>query len=223
MSTKKTTTTTNQYDPTSKAAQEALTKGGSSVMQGYMNNPFSNPAYTQGLQQSMRGATQAGQNNMAALQSQMRTSGMSGGAANAFQMAQMGRIGRANSALMSQANISNVQNALSRQMGAAQSGLNYNPLQTGQNAVQQTSGTGTWLPQLAGAALGAGMGMMTGGMSSALGAFGGGSVGGVSDPALGSPGYMPTNINYGTSAPNPFLFGGFGGPGMAGGMPQWGS
>jgi hypothetical protein len=194
MSTTKTTKTSNQYDPASTAAYQNLIKGGSSVLSGYMNNPFGNPAYTMGLQNSMRGATQQGANNMGVLNQQLRTSGMASGGGNAFQMAQMGRVGRANASLLSQANIGNVQGALNRQFSAAGQGLAFQPLQTGQTATQKTSGLGTWLPQVAGMALGG----LTGGLGGALGGMfgGGGGSGAFTNPSLMAGPAAP---------PNPFM------------------
>lgn len=156
------------YDPTSLGNYNSLTGSGTSVLSGYMNNPFTNAMYTMGAGQSQKGAAQGGSNNMQALQQMMRTSGMSGTAGQGFQQAQASRMGRANQGMMAQANTSNVMGALQRQMQATGMGMSFNPLLKGTSgnsqSTQTTGGLGTWLPQL----IGAGLGAATGGISSAM-------------------------------------------------------
>lgn len=158
-----------QFNPVAQGAYNSMVGSGSNVLNQYMQNPLSNPMYNLGLQQSMKGASQAGQNNMGALQSQMKTSGMGGTAGQGFQTAQTAQMGRANQAMSSQANMANVMQALQRQMSATGMGMSFSPQMTGTSGSSQsqtsTGGLGTWLPQL----LGAAGGMMTGGLSSMLG------------------------------------------------------
>lgn len=211
MSTKQESTSNNtlNYDPSSLALYKKLTSGGGNVLSQYMNNPLSNPWYNLGLGQSMKGATQLGQQNMNTMTNNMKVSGIGGGAGNAFQQAMTSNIGRGNQSLRSQANLGNVFQALQRQMTATGMGMSFNPLLTGESgkSTQQTSGLGTWLPQLLGSLAGAGMSAATGGMSGAAGkAFQTVGAQGASVPLFGS---LPA-MGGGSSAPNPFLFGGMG-------------
>ena len=221
MSTQQQTSSNNQstlqFNPLAQGDYNQLTGAGTGVLTGYMNNPFGNASYNLGLQNSMKGASQAGQNNMGALASIMKTSGMGGTAGQGFQGAQQAQMGRANQSMMSQANLSNIQAALSRQMAATGMGMSFSPQMTGQsgtsNSTQSTSGLGTWLPQL----MGAGLGAMTGGL------FGGGGGGGgsVMQPSYMSPGTAPTmpapfagyaGMPSGSAAPPPaWMAQGFGG------------
>ncbi len=161
------------YDPSSLSLYKNLTGAGGKVLSGYMNNPFGNPAYTMGLQQSVRGATQAGANNMQALTQRMKASGLTGQAGAGFLQAQGAQQGRANQSLLSQANIANVMAAMQRQLGATGMGMSYSPLMTGENSQGQStttkSGLGTWLPQLIGAGVSGLMAAGTGGASLAMG------------------------------------------------------
>lgn len=215
MSTKQETKSQNtlNYDKGSKSNYDSLTGAGTNVLSQYMKNPFNNSFYNMGLGQSQAGATAQGSNNMSALMSQMKTSGFAGKGGNAFQMGQMGKIGRSNASMMANANTSNVMSALQRQMTATGMGMSYNPLLTGTSGTQTqtTSGTGTWLPQLLGAAGGAAMGFATGGASTlAQGASsamkmpsymsGGSAFAGAPSGSSGIFGTVP-----GMSAPSPFM------------------
>jgi hypothetical protein len=208
MSTKNETDSQNtlNYDPASLALYKKLTQGGGNVLSQYMNNPFGNAWYNLGLGQSMRGATQLGQQNINALTNNMRVSGIGGGAGNAFQQAMMSNIGRGNQALRSQANMGNVFQALQRQMQATGMGMSFNPLLTGETgkSTQTQSGLGTWLPQLIGTLGGA-----------AMGAFGGGAMGAGAMPGMPKTG-GPMSVSGGfgnlmplptPGAPSPFMFG----------------
>lgn len=218
MSTTNETTGSNslQFNPIAQGVYDQLIKGGGNVLSGYMNSPLSNPAYNLGAAQSQKGAQQAGANNMASLNQNMLTSGMSGQAGAGFKQAQMAQTGRANQAMSSQANVSNVLAALQRQMTAAGTGLSFSPQLTGSTSkqTQTQSGLGTWLPQLLSGIAGAGMGAMTGGMSAAM-PFG--SVGGQSDPALGKISSMPGFAG----APSGGLPGTLPGGYQSNGVPPW--
>lgn len=185
-------TSTLNFNPAAQNIYNQLTGSGGSVLSGYMNNPFGNAMYQMGAGQSQKGAQQAGSNNIQALLQNMLTGGIGGQSGQGFQTAQMAQTGRANQSISSQANISNVMSALQRQMAATGMGMSFSPQLTGQSGnfsqQQTTGGLGTWLPQL----LGAGLGAATGGLFGGMGGGGGfGSVGGVSNPGLGSPSYMP--------------------------------
>lgn len=209
MSTTQNTSGSNtlQFNPISQNLYNTLTSGAGNILSGYMNNPFSNPAYQMGAAQSQKGAQQAGANNISALMQSMRTSGIGGQAGAGFKASQLAQTGRANQAMSSQANVSNVLAALQRQMSAAGTGLSYSPQLTGSNSMskQWQSGLGTWLPQ----ALGAGLGALTGGLGAGMG------LGNIGDQ--GAPSMVSSIMNPGT-------FGSLTGmqmPGMAG-MPSGG-
>lgn len=184
MSTKKQTDQSSKntlnYDPKSKGLYDQLTQGGGSFLQGLINNPFGNASYKLGLGQSMKGAAQGGQNNINALMQNQKVSGLGGNAGAGFLQAQLGKTGRANQSMMSNANLSNVMNALQRQMTATGMGMSFNPLLTGETGksqtTEQTSGLGTWLPQLLGGLASGAMGAMTGGASMAAGPAMGGAM-----------------------------------------------
>jgi len=168
------TTNTNQqsnlqFDPQSLSTYQKLIGGGGNVLSQYINDPFGNAMYKFGQSASQAGAQQLGNQNMQMLNQLMRTSGFGGQAGAGFLGAQQARTGRANQAMRSQANLSNIQSALARQMGATGMGMSFSPLMTGQTSkgsqTTSTSGAGTWLPQVIGAGLGAammGMGSMGG-------------------------------------------------------------
>lgn len=209
MSTTNTTTGSNQstlqFNPLAQGVYNNMISGGGSVLGGYINNPFSNAMYQMGASQSAKGAQQAGQTNMQALLQNQKALGLGGKAGQGWLGAQQAQTGRANQAMSSQANVSNVLAALQRQMAATGMGMSFSPQLTGQsgtfNQQQTTSGLGTWLPQLMGAGLSAGLGAMTGGASSVLGG------------AMKMPSYM----NGGPAMSSAFP--GFGASGMQGTIP----
>jgi hypothetical protein len=191
-----------QFNPLAQQSYNSLIGSGTGVLQGYMNNPFGNPTYQLGAAASQKGASQAGQNNMGMLQQLFKTNGMGGTAGQGFMAGQNAQMGRANQSMMSQANLGNIQSALSRQMAATGMGMSFSPQMTGQsgtsNSTQSTSGLGTWLPQLLGSA--AGM---------AMGGFGGGGGSSPTAAPSASPSGMPTSnpfagfTNYNPGLNNP--------------------
>lgn len=190
-----------QFDPGSLSTYQSLTGSGADVLKQYMNSPLKNPMYNLGLQQSMQGANQSGQNNMQALQSIMKTSGMGGTAGQGFSAAQQAQMGRANTSMSSQANISNIMAALQRQMGATGMAMSFSPLMTGSsgtsNSQTSTGGLGTWLPQLIGSAAG----MAMGNPMAAKGLAGMGSNAAGSAPAFsGGMGSMSSAMNMPSNA-----------------------
>src|SRR6266436_5470962 len=77
-----------------------------------------------------------------------------GGASSPAALEMQQNQGRANTNLQANLGFLNpVHNALGLQQGAMQLAAGYRPLQTGGTQVQSTGGLGTWLPQVAGAAL----------------------------------------------------------------------
>lgn len=206
MSTKNTTTSQNQYDPQAMNTYQGLQGGLGSAIGGYMNNPFSNPFMQTQMQMGNQQANLYGGTAMSNISRNMTASGM-GGSNNPAALEMMNNQMRATSGMRANLGFLNpMQNAFTAQQNAMGLASQYRPLQTGGTQTQTQSGLGTWLPQLAGAAIGAvGMGM-TGGMS---GAGGGGSMFskmGQAMPAAsgmafgGSGGYnMPSNPGYDNS------------------------
>lgn len=161
------------FNQTGLNAYNSLVGSGSNVLNQYMNNPFGNPMYQFGQAQTQAGAKQLGQQNMNTLMQNQKVSGLSGNAGAGWLGAQKAQTGRANQAMASQGNISNIMNALQRQMTATGMGMSFSPLATGQSSsgtqTSSTQGLGTWLPQLLGAGLGAASMFGTGGASTAAG------------------------------------------------------
>lgn len=185
MSTQQTTTsnqdTNLKFDPGSLSLYQDLTKTGGGILKGFMNNPFGNPFYRMGAGQTDKEAQALGQQNINVVNQLQRVSGLGGNAGTGWLQAQMARTGRANQALRSQGQISNIMAALQRQIGATGMGMSYSPLMTGQSAsgkqTTETSGLGTWLPQVLGAGLGMATSMATAGAGGGGGGFGGGGAG----------------------------------------------
>lgn len=221
MSTTNTTTGGNQsnlqFNPISQGIYNNLTGTGGNALWQYITSPFNNPSYNAGSAQSQAGAKQAGANNTAALQQNMLTSGIGGVAGAGFKNAQGAQTNRANQSMTSQANISNVIQALQRQMSAAGSGLSYSPQLTGQsgtfNQNSTQNGLGTFLPQLLSSGLGAAMGAMNAGSSGQMNAAG-------TAPAFdGGVGSLQSAMNMPSGSWMPMQMAGMGSSGLAGMMP----
>ena len=221
MGTTNTTTGSNtsqlQFNPLAQGVYNNLIGGAGQQLQGYINSPFSNPQYTLGAAQLQAGAKAAGQQNMNMLNQNQLAQGLGGQAGQGWLGAQRAQTGRANQAMSSQANIQNVLAALQRQQSAIGTGLSFSPQLTGQTGqFSQTSsmgGLGSWLPQLLGAGLSAGIGAANagGGTSGLFANPTGGSVGGVSNPSLMSPSYMPSMAGVNPAQLQGMVPGGYGG------------
>jgi hypothetical protein len=202
MSTKQTTDQSTKFDPGSMAAFQQATPAWMQPAQGYAQSPFSNPFFQTQQQLGTRQAQNLGGMATGNVTRNLTASGLFGGGSQSpagLEMLQ--NQGRANTGLQSQLGFLNpLQNALALQQNAMGLLQGYRPLQTGGTTVQSTGGLGTWLPQLAGGALG----MATGGGFGALGKmFGGGG----------------SNFNYGGANASPM---GFSQPSGGGGLGPWG-
>jgi len=265
MGTKKTSTTTNQYDTQSmnnyhswqnfmmgggafnNPLFNAATKGGQGAAQagggfgglmGLVANPFSSPFFNLNLQQQTKGASAlAGRNMQNALLNFGRT-GFGTGATGGMRTQLLSGLNRMGSGMQYGGFMNAVNQAQSDRWNAASLGssLFSNPLQTGQQNVQKTSGLGTWLPQVVGGALAIGAAPFTGGASLAglgslmgkgagmdsgytpSGAFGGGSptgYGGFNNYLSNNPGFGVWQPNLGTMPQGASSFPmGFGTPGI---------
>jgi hypothetical protein len=154
--------TTNQYNQAGMNAYNAFQPQLQSILGGYASNPFGNPFYQLNLSSNMAQAGRSvGNMNQNAL-SQFNMTGM-GGAPNGALTSLKAQLGRYGSGVYANAFQNAASNAFTNQMGALNTMAGYRPLQTGQT--QQTSGLGTWLPQVAGMAIAGAAAPFTGGAS----------------------------------------------------------
>jgi hypothetical protein len=173
MSSKKTTTTqqetTNKYNPLAMGAYERGVGSGMDVLQQFMQDPYKNAFFLQQLGMINRQASQMGQRGMSNIGRQAQMSGWGGNMGAAWQQSQQARQGRATSGLMAQGQNALLPQFAAMRMGAAQEALRFQPLQTGQSmtgtSTTKSSGLGTWLPQVLGAAAAIGLAPFTGGTS----------------------------------------------------------
>lgn len=214
MSTKNTTNSTSatgfQFDPTSMAAYTKNLGINMPFLQGNVTDPYSSNAFQQestinrdqAQRQGQRGVSNATQNGAAMGYS------TSGGTANGL----IQRAGQNTNAMAGQGFRSAITNANTRQMQSSQMLSAFQPLMTGSNSnsssVSQQSGLGTWLPQVAGMALGA--------ASSGLFSSGGGGTSPDGSP-MTAIGNNPSMLGSGASIQPPNYGMGLGGfPGMTG-------
>jgi hypothetical protein len=171
MSKKTTTTTTNQYDPTAKSAYDAQVAAGSNALLGEINNPTGNMFFQQ--QQQMQNLNNANMFGSAqqALNQRLQQQGISPN--SPLYQQQLGQLQRQQMAAQSQGYNQLLLNAGNLRQSAISSAMSFNPLQTGSTQVQKTGGVGSWLPQIAGAAVGGVMGLATGGLSGVASNMGG--------------------------------------------------
>lgn len=157
MSTKNTTTgsTGFNFDAGSMAAYQKNIGTTMPFLRSNVTNPYGSDAFKQESTANQQQATQMGQRGVSNVTNNAAAMGYStnGGMFNSM----LQRAGQATGSLQAQGFRSAVGNANTRQMASAQMLNSFQPLMTGSNStsVQQQSGLGTWLPQLAGAALGA--------------------------------------------------------------------
>lgn len=199
------------------AAYNSLIPQMSSTVSNLMSSPLNNSFFQNQLAQQQQTASQIGQRNISNVASNTRAGGGLLSGAGGFKTASLNNAMLSNSASQSGAFNSSLNTALSNRNFAVQSAEGFNPLQTGSQTQQSKSGLGTWLPQVAGAALGA----ATGGLS---------GLGGAVASSVGNTGAGGLAAQYGMSqasqaAPSPYA-GGFGtnplaGASSNGGMMPW--
>jgi len=203
MSTKKQTSSSssNVFNPNSEANYNALNSMGVGALQSEINNPYSNMFFNNQLGMGNQ-AISAG--NSAAMNAITQRAAALGGnnsaltnwnISNQARSAQAQRAGLFGNLLL---------NAGQMRQGAIGGALSYMPQITGQtsNSSETTSGLGTWLPQVAGLAMGA----FTGGASAAVPGFqtAGNLLNhptnplpnygpGMAAPTLPTPGFNPSN------------------------------
>lgn len=173
MSTKNTTTSSGstgfQFDPNSMGAYQKNLATNMPFLQSNVTNPYGSSAFQQQSTINSDQAAKMGQRGVSNVANNAAAMGYSTSGAGFNSMLQ--RAGQQTNALQASGFRNAVTDANTRQMQSSQMLNSFQPLMTGSNnnstSTQQQSGLGTWLPQLAGAAVGAGMGMATGGASSA--------------------------------------------------------
>lgn len=230
MSTHKTDTQQFQFDPGAMKQYQGLTSAFGNTAQGYMQNPFGNPFMQTQQQMGTRQAQNLGGTQMSDLVQNMLRSGMQGGASSPAGLEMQQNQARANTGM--QANLGflqPMQNALQQQDFFSQLASQFRPLQTGGKQTETTSGLGTWLPQLAGAGLGAlGAafgGGLPGGFFNSLGNHpnapsGGGGWQNIGPaPDLGFGGAMPGGASFNMPMMGGGSMGGYGGAGTPPPMP----
>lgn len=154
--------TTDQFDPASMDAYHQLLGKSSGVLQDYMSDPFKSTFFNQMLGM---GQANIGQQNQTSLNQLTRNAQAMGGGGNSnpYLQSLMAQQGRGASAQQSGLFGNLLNNANQSRMWATQQAAGFKPLQTG--STQQTSGLGSWLPQLIGAGLGVAGGIASGGIS----------------------------------------------------------
>jgi hypothetical protein len=197
MATNNNTNSSNQYNQGSMNTFQNLNSSFGNAISGEINNPYNNMAFNTQLQMQNKSNAAQGASQTQALQQRMQAMGQNPNSPlYASQLNKQMRQQSGNNANSYNNLLLQAQNL--RQNAIGQAGA-YKPLQTGQNTQQTQSGLGTWLPQVAGAALGA----ATGGMSGMFTGAPQGSLGGsgfFSGAAQGPQGMM--NPNSGVSGAN---------------------
>ena len=219
----------NNYNPAAMAAYNAAIPQWQAGMSGFAQNPLQSGFFQNFLGQQQRNIGQAGQSQMSTMLNNFNQAGLS--SSSPFAQSQMAAQGRAQSAQQSGGFNSLLQSYLPLQMQALQSLGGFNPLVQGGTSTstqagnqkmtgssqqtQQMSGLGTWLPQLAGGALGLATGGLGGGLSSGVKSLM--NKGGMQmpQPSGGMNNYSGLNMQ------NPFMYGSAGAPsfGNAGNFP----
>ena len=195
MGTKKTSTTTNQYDPSSMNRYQGWQGSMYPQLQNLFSNPLASQFFNLNSQQQMKAATSfSGRNMQNALMNFGNTGVGSGLSSSGMRNQLLSGLNRYGSQLGYQGFMNAVNQAQSDRWNAASLGQSMfgQPLQTGQTNVQKTSGLGTWLPQVAGAGLAGLAAIGTGGASllpTILGGAGGGTASALSQNpgAFGGP------------------------------------
>jgi hypothetical protein len=190
MGTKQQTNTSNQYNQAGMTAYNSFQPQLMSSLLQMSQNPLGNSYFQNQLAQQQAQSQQIGQRSTSNALQNLRTGGGVLSNSGGFTAAMVNRNNIANSGMQANAFNSSLNSALSNRNMALASMQAYQPLQTGQQSTQTTSGLGTWLPQLAGAAAGAfmpGIGSMLGGASFSSGYGGAGQLGGSAAGAMGMP------------------------------------
>lgn len=165
MSTKQTTNSTNtlNYDPTAKGAYTNLIGQGATALTDFIQNPLQSTFFNNMLGTAYKAAGQQGTARNSNIFGNLAASGMSGKALPGFTSSLLAAGSRATSANKSASLNSLLNTAYQARLGATGQAMSFQPLMTGSQGTSTTTtgGLGSWLPQLAGAAIGGvtGLGM----------------------------------------------------------------
>ena len=175
MSTKKTTTASQAgvFDPGAMQQYQSLTGAGGQALSDEIRNPYGNMFFNQQLGMQRRQIGQGFQQGQQALQQRAQAMGINPSSPAYFS--QLNKLQRQMQSEQSQGYNQLLLGASNIRQGAISQAMNFRPLQTGQHGVQteQSSGLGTWLPQVAGMGLSLATGGMSGmGAGGGMGAFG---------------------------------------------------
>lgn len=187
MSTKTTTDSTNQYNSSSMGTYNSFQPQIGSTLMQMVQNPLGNSYFQNQLAQQQSAGNQIAARNNTNLLRNMRTGGGILSNSGGFMAGSLNRNNIAASGMQANAFNSALNSALANRSTALMAMQAYQPLQTGQTSTQTQSGLGTWLPQVAGAALN----MAMPGIGSMLG---GGSFGAGYKPAA-SPSFSPPSTS----------------------------
>lgn len=212
MGTKTQTDTSQKFDPGSMNRYQGWQSSMMPVLQQLFQNPTGSPFFNQNLQQNTKAATQVGGRNASNALLNFQRSGIGGGSlGGGAKQSLLAGIGRYNSSLQYQGFSNTMNQAQSDRWNAGQLGsAMFQPLNTGSSSTQTTGGLGTWLPQLAGAAIGGLTGALTGGFGGggAMPGMGGGGSLPMGSPSMGSlfgGGGGSPFASTGFTPPNPFM------------------
>lgn len=232
MSTKKTTdqtqsqTSTINYNPAGMGTYNAFQPLIQSNLTEYMKNPLQSSFFAQQAGLGMKAAQAQGSTGMQAMLRNLPAMGGSAGANSPFVQAMIARNARATSGNSSNAFMSALMNAANNRLQATGMAQAYTPLLQGQSSTgtmhgtETTSGLGTWLPQLAGAAIGGVANGLTGGaaglLSKSLGSAMPFMTGGAPSASSSAAGVVPgmfspglSNLNLGAFRPSTPSFSGW--------------
>lgn len=152
MSTQNKTQTTNAYNATSMGVYGGFQPYIQSGMQDYASNPLTSNWFNQQLGYQRRaGQVQGNSMNQGTAWNQNAIGNIAN--PNAYLASQQAHNQRSALARQGQGFNNLLLNANQVRMSALNAQQNYRPLQTGQTQIQSVSGLGSWLPQVAGAAL----------------------------------------------------------------------
>lgn len=206
MSTKQTTQSTINYDPTSMGVFKGFQPTIASTLADYAKNPLLATFFQNQLQMANRANQVAGN---AANQQFLWNQRALGPVANrgAFMASNLSRIQRSNLSRQSQTFDNLLLNAENVRRGAIQQMQGYNPLQTGQTTTQQQSGLGAWFPQVVGMGISAFTGGIGKGLTSAFNPLIRNVGGATANAAIASMPLSGGQMNFLNANPNPFLGG----------------
>lgn len=164
MGTKQQTTQATTFDPSSMQQYQQFWQLASPLLNSMATNPFGSSSYALNLAQATQASQQAGSQAMRNALTNWNTSMGGSGANSGVRAALQSQLARYGSNLNYQGFLGAANQAQQNQWNALGLQASRTPLVTGGQSTSQTSGLGTWLPQLASAAIGGATSAFTGGL-----------------------------------------------------------